>query len=105
MHDLSFFRSHLDQIATRLTDRGFPLDVAQFRALDTERRSAVTEAEQLKAQKNVESMEIGKLKKAGEDTSGRQRKVNELNERIKALDEKVSALDAQFREMLASVPN
>ena len=49
MHDLSTFRSNLDAIATRLADRGFTLDVEAFRKLDSERRAAVTQSEQLKA--------------------------------------------------------
>jgi seryl-tRNA synthetase len=105
MHDLSFFRSNLDSIAKRLATRGFELDVAQFRALDTERRAAVTESEQLKAQRNAESTEINKLKKQGTDTSERQQKMRAMGERISALDEKVKALDESFRTMLAGIPN
>ena len=74
MYDLSFFRNNLDAIATRLADRGFKLDVEAFRALDIERRAALTESETLKAQRNADSQEIGKLKKAGQDTSERQQK-------------------------------
>ena len=65
MHDLSFFRANLDAIAQRLATRGYQLDVEQFRALDTERRAALTEAEQLKAQKNAMSAEVGKLRSRG----------------------------------------
>ena len=69
MHDLSFFRTNLDAVAERLATRGFALDVEAFRAMDVERRAALTESESLKAQRNAESMEIGKKKKAGEDTT------------------------------------
>ena len=69
MHDLSFFRANLDDIAARLADRGYELDVAGFRALDTERRAAVTQAETLTAEKKKQSEEIGKLKRAGGDTT------------------------------------
>ena len=75
MHDLNFFRNNLDAIARRLADRGFTLEVEAFRKLDTERRAAVTESEQLKAQRNSESQEINRLRKAGEDTAQRQQKV------------------------------
>jgi len=89
VHDLSHFRANLDAIAQRLSTRGFTLDVTEFRALDSERRAAVTESEQLKAQRNAESMEISKLKKAGADTSEQQLKVRAIGDRISALDEKV----------------
>ena len=105
MHDLSVFRSNLDAIASRLADRGFSLDVEAFRKLDVERRAAVTQSEQLKAQIKAETQEIGKLKRAGEDTSARQLAVRELDGKIAAFDEQAKSLDEKFRELLAGVPN
>ena len=105
MYDLSFFRSNIDAIATRMADRGFTLDVEAIRKLDSERRAALSESEQLKARKNAESQEIGKLKRAGRDASERQQKVREMDERMAALDQKAEALDAEFRQMMAGVPN
>jgi seryl-tRNA synthetase len=105
VHDISSFRSNLDAIAARLADRGFLLDVDQFRALDADRRAALTEAEQLKAQRNAETQEIAKLRKQGVDTADHQARVREIGVRIAALDEKAKSLDEQFRELLAGVPN
>jgi seryl-tRNA synthetase len=105
MHDLSFFRSNLDSIAQRLSTRGFQLDVEQFRALDAERRAALTEAETLKAQKNAKSVEIGKLRSGGQDTAALQQEVREITDTITALDAKAKAVDDAFRELMAGVPN
>ena len=105
MYDLSYFRNNLDAISRRLADRGFVLDAERFRDLDARRRAAVTQTEQLKAQRNAESGEIGKLRKQGVDTSERQQKVREIGDRITALDQQVDALDQEFREELASIPN
>jgi seryl-tRNA synthetase len=105
MHDLSNFRNNLDAIAARLADRGFTLDVEAFRKLDTERRAAVTQSEQLKAKIKAESQEIGKLKRAGEDTSARQAANRELDSQAAALDDQAKQLDEKFRELLAGVPN
>lgn len=105
MHDLSNFRTNLDAIATRLADRGFTLDVESFRKLDQERRAAVTQSEQLKAKIKAESQEIGKLKRAGEDTTARQAATRELDGQAAAFDEQAKQLDEKFRELLAGVPN
>lgn len=105
MHDLSFFRNNLDAIAARLADRGFTLDVAEFREIDARRRAAVTEVEQLKAKRNAESQEIGRLKKAGQDTAQLQADVRAIGERIAELDESVRAIDEDFKLRLASIPN
>jgi seryl-tRNA synthetase len=105
MHDLSTFRNNLEAIAARLADRGFTLDVEAFRKLDSERRAAVTHSEQLKAKNKAESQEIGKLKRAGEDTSARQAANRELDSQVAALDDQAKQLDEKFRELLAGVPN
>jgi seryl-tRNA synthetase len=105
MHDLSTFRNHLDEFAARLATRGFTLDLNDFRELDSRRRAAVTETEQLRALRNSESTEISKLRKQGADTSERQQKVREIGDRISALDEQLKALDDEFRLHLAGIPN
>ena len=105
MYDLGYFRNHLDAITARLADRPFSVDVDAFRKLDGERRAAVSEAEALKAQKNAESAEIGKLKRAGQDTADKQQRVRELDELIAKLDDRASALDTEFRDMMAGIPN
>jgi seryl-tRNA synthetase len=105
VYDLSFFRNNLDAIAKRLADRGFTLDVEAFRRLDADRRAALAESEQLKARRNAESQEIGKLKKAGQDTAELQQKVRDMADRMTALDQTAEAADNEFRQMMAGVPN
>ena len=105
MHDLGTFRQNLEAVAERLASRGFHLDVDAFRIADQQRRSALTEIEQLKAQRNAESMEIGKRKKAGEDTESLQAQVRAIGDRISALDEQVKSIDEEFKLMLAGIPN
>ncbi|HEY3739384.1 MAG TPA: serine--tRNA ligase [Bryobacteraceae bacterium] len=105
MHDLNWFRNNLDLAAERLATRPFVVDKEKFRELDSHRRAAVTEAENLKAQRNAQSMEIGKLKKAGQDTAALQQAVREMGDRVAQLDEKVKELDEQFRAILTVIPN
>src|SRR5579884_1426826 len=105
MHDLQFFRSHIDTIRERLLGRGYALDVDAFRDLDARRRQYVTESERLKAERNQATAEIGKLRREGVDTSGRQQQVRAIGERIAELDHQVEELDTEFRDFLARVPN
>ena len=60
MHDLNYFREHLDVFADMANKRGITLDLDGFRALDKERRELITAAEQLKAQRNKASDEIAR---------------------------------------------
>jgi seryl-tRNA synthetase len=63
MHDLTYFRNNFERIAERLATRSGAINLEGFRDLDRKRRSAISQAEQLKARKNQESVEIGKLKR------------------------------------------
>jgi seryl-tRNA synthetase len=105
MHDLSFFRNHLEAIRSRLESRGFTLDIEAFQELDRRRRQCVTESEQLKAERNQATAEIGQLRKAGTDTAERQQAVRAMGERIAELDAEANKVDAEFRDVLARVPN
>ena len=105
MHDLAYFRSHFDEVAERLATRSNPPNLDQFRELDSRRRAAISQTEQLKARKNAESAEIGRLRQQGADTSIRQQQVRAIGEEIAALDEQLKGLDGQFRELLAGIPN
>ncbi len=105
MHDLNFFRNNLEQIRERLSTRGFELNIDAFRALDSQRRHCVTESEQLKAERNAATADIGKLRKQGLDTSEQQARVRALGDRVSTLDEDVRKLDEEFKDFLARVPN
>ncbi len=105
MHDLSYFRANLDVIKDRLATRGFSLDVDTLRSLDTARRAAMTEAETLQAGRNAASMEIAKLKKAGEDTAAKQVELRASGEKINELNKQASELDDNYRGILAGIPN
>ena len=63
MHDLAYFREHLDEFAEMAKKRNTTLDLDGFRALDRERRQLITENEQRKAQRNKASDEIARRKK------------------------------------------
>lgn len=105
MYDLAFFRNNLDAISQRLATRGFELNAAQFREADLARRQALAESEQLKAQRNSETQEIQRLRKAGEDTAARQLQVRAIGDRISQLEEQVKSADESYRQLLAGVPN
>ena len=105
MHDLSYFRSNFDRIAQRLATRGDVSSLDRFRELDQERRAAISQSEQLKAQVNVESDAIGQLRRLGADANLQREQVRAKKERIAFLDAEVKSLDVAFRDLLAGIPN
>ncbi|MGB2592358.1 MAG: serine--tRNA ligase [Candidatus Acidiferrum sp.] len=105
MHDLNYFRDHLDVFAEMAAKRGAGLDLEGFRALDKERRELITATEQLKAQRNKASDEIARLKKAKENADALIAEMKQVSERIKAADERIAVLNATQSELLMTIPN
>jgi seryl-tRNA synthetase len=105
MHDLNYFRDHLDVFAEMAQKRGATLDLDGFRALDKERRELITTTEQLKAQRNKASEEIARLKKAKQNADALIAEMKQVADRIKQGDERIAQLDATQRELLLTIPN
>jgi seryl-tRNA synthetase len=105
MHDLNYFRDHLDVFAEMARRRGAALDLEGFRALDKERRELITATEALKAQRNRASEEIARLKKAGQNADSLIGEMKAVSERIKAADERITVLNAAQGEVMLTIPN
>jgi seryl-tRNA synthetase len=105
MLDLGYVRDHLDAIEKMAFDRGVTIDLAQFRAIDTERRQLITQTERLKAERNKASDEIVTLKKSGQDASVILARMKEVSEEVKRDAERIAQLDETLRNFLLTVPN
>ena len=105
MHDLSYFREHLDVFDEMAKNRGITLDLQGFRALDTERRKLITETERLKAQRNKASEEIARLKKEKRGADALIAEMKQVSDRIKQSDERIAESDTKQLELLLTIPN
>jgi seryl-tRNA synthetase len=105
MLDIKFIRENIDFVTERLLTRGDRIDLAAFVKLEEQRRAILLEVERMKAQRNAESAEIGKLKKQGLDAGERQEAVRSLGEQIKTADEKAKIVQEQLDGLLMTFPN
>lgn len=108
MLDLNYVRENLDEVREKLKSRGVPPGALEdFAQADAERRRVIAESDQLNAQRNAASREIGALMKEGkrDEAEKRRSEVNALKERIAELDQRRDAAEARMREMLAALPN
>jgi seryl-tRNA synthetase len=105
MHDLSYFRDHLEIFGEMAKKRGATLDLEGFRNLDRSRRELITSTEQLKAQRNKATDEIARLKKAKQNADALVAEMKEVAERIRSADQRIAELDSQQREFLLTIPN
>jgi seryl-tRNA synthetase len=105
MHDLNYFRDHLDVFADMAKKRNMSLDLDAFKALDKERRELITTNEQRKAQRNKASEEIARLKKEKQSADALIAEMKQVSEQIRQSDERIARLDATQRELLLTIPN
>ena len=105
MHDLNYFRDHLDLFKEMARKRRTTIDIDGFVRQDAARRELITRIEQLKALRNKKSEEIARLKKAGQDGSELISEMKSVSDEIKNGDERITELDAKQRDFLLTVPN
>src|ERR687893_335559 len=108
MLDLNFVRDNLDKVRASLEARRFPTTVLDdFARADAERRRVIAESDQLNAERNSASREIGALMKEGkrEEADARRREVSDLKERIAELDTARDTAESAMKEMLSTLPN
>ena len=107
MLDLGFVRANLALVEEKLRARGVDPAVllGDFRSLDQRRRTAITKAESLKAQRNELSQQVGALKRSGQDATALMEDTRVLKDQLEELDKSAAELDEQVRLSLASVPN
>ena len=110
MIDIKFLRENPDivkeNIKKKFQDRKLEL-VDRVIELDVESRRAQTEANELRADRNRLSKEIGALMKQGkkDEAEATKAKVNAAAERLAELEAKETELAASIREIMLTIPN
>jgi seryl-tRNA synthetase len=106
MLDLAFVRANLPLVEEKLCARGADAALlTSFTELDNARRTAITEAETLKAQRNALSAEFGKLKREGGDVTAISAQTASLKEKTDQLEATAAAADLKLRNLMESLPN
>ncbi|KQP35703.1 serine--tRNA ligase [Pseudorhodoferax sp. Leaf274] len=108
MLDITLLRKDLDAVVARLGQRKSPqpyLDVAAFKALETERKTLQTRTEELQARRNALSKQIGQLKAKGESADAVMAEVNALKAELEASAARLDQLQPELQQLLLAVPN
>ncbi|KPF42732.1 seryl-tRNA synthetase [beta proteobacterium AAP121] len=108
MLDPNLLRRELDTVVAQLQRRKNPqpyLDVARYSALEAERKAIQTETEQLQAQRNAASKQIGMRKGKGEDTTALMAEVAGIADRLKAGADRLDQLQAELLALQQGLPN
>jgi seryl-tRNA synthetase len=105
MIDINVIREQPDLVRQALTDRkDNPAVIDSLIELDDQRRELIKTVEELKAERNAVSKEIGRMK----DPQERESKIaamRQVGDRIAELDERLRDLEGRLEAGLARIPN
>ena len=105
MLDIQQLRTNLDAVAEGLAKRGKPIDFSEFVVLETERKTLQSRTQDLQAQRNSLSKQIGMLKGQGKDASEVMAQVGAIGDELKASETRLGELLERFNAILAALPN
>src|SRR5262249_33668077 len=109
MLDIKLIREQPELVRERLASRGAGDEskLPELLAIDEQRRKSLVEVEQLKAQRNRLSKEIGALmgQKKTADAEARKSEVRAIGERINELDRLLAEAEAAREHLLMRLPN
>lgn len=105
MIDIQLLRKDIEAVAARLAQRKFTLDIASFNALEAERKSIQIRTEELQAQRNSLSKQIGVLKGKGEDTTAVMNQVAGLGDELKASADQLDIVQTKLADFMQAIPN
>jgi len=105
MLDPKLIRNDLEAVARQLARRGFTLDTAKLQALEQQRKDIQALTQELQAERNGHSRNIGKAKANGEDIAPLLKEVEGLGEQLKSREDELATVQAELNDILLGIPN
>ena len=105
MLDPKLLRSDLSGVAAQLARRGFVLDVADFSALEEQRKAAQIEADRLRAERNAGAKAVGQAKAKGQDVAPLLARGEALGVELAGAEKQLEVIQAQLNDIQLGLPN
>ena len=105
MLDINLLRNDIAGVAAGLARRGLALDTATFEALEGERKAIQIRTQELQAQRNTLSREIGAAKGKGADASALLAQAAGFGDELARLEAELLRVQGGLRDFLLDLPN
>ncbi len=105
MLDPKLLRQNIDAVVSGLKKRSFSFDIEFWKGSEEKRKSLQLGTEQLRAQRNQKSKEIGVSKAKGADTQEMREAVSVINLELKQKTDELELLSGEIEEFLQKIPN
>jgi seryl-tRNA synthetase len=105
MLDLKFIRENKEKVKEAVKNKNEKTDVDLILGLDEKRRLLLSEADELKHQRNVVTEKIAQMKKAKQDAKGEIERMRKVSDQIDSLDKGLKEVEEKIASLLLTVPN
>jgi seryl-tRNA synthetase len=101
MLDIQFIRDNPKLVAEKSEQKGYKVNIGHLLELDTERRTRLTQVEELRSRRNAQAASLKQGRPSPEQiTAGKQ-----LKEEISALEIELNGMDSEFQALMWTIPN
>ena len=106
MLSIEHIREHPDGVRLALQTRGEDDSITEVLELDSQIRAAITERDDLNAERNQVSKELGQARSQGQEVSEEARaEMREIGDRANALNEQTKELGEKLSGLMLTLPN
>lgn len=102
MLDIQYIRENADTVAEKSRQKGYEVDVRRLLELDTERRTRLTQIDELRRRRNehAEALKAGGRPSDEQVAAGRQ-----IKQELADMEADLAKIESQYEPLLKSVPN
>jgi seryl-tRNA synthetase len=101
MLDIKFIRDNPELVTAKSNQKGYQVDVAQLLQLDGDRKTRITQIEELRSRRNTQAAELQGSKPSDEQISNGKQLKNELS----LLETDLGLIDDKYQLLLKAIPN
>lgn len=101
MLDIQFIRDNPELVRTKAADKGYQVDVGQLLELDVERRTRLTQIDELRSRRNAHTAAMT----GGRPTEDQIASGKQLKEEIAERETELRTIEEHYEPLLRSIPN
>ena len=101
MLDIQFIRDNAELVQTKSEQKGYKVNISELLELDTERRTRLTQIEELRARRNTLTADMKGQKPSAEQLAQGKELKEELNQR----ETELATIEEKYESLLKAVPN
>ncbi|MBS0351134.1 MAG: serine--tRNA ligase [Proteobacteria bacterium] len=105
MLDPKLLRQNPQEIAAKLSKRGFRLDTGFLIESENKRKAQQIKTQELQTQRNQISKAIGQAKSTGQDTSSLMSQVADLGDQLASAEQELEKIQSELNQFQLHIPN